>query len=105
MAQYTLPHIATPFFMSQDLDDSWQMTNIYQLPCQPFVPGNCSAAQHVLLDSYRQDMLKALQPLLSSPTNGGFLSTCVQHCHQNIDTCWLQSLVQAQNLQDSFVSW
>jgi hypothetical protein len=34
------------------------------------------------LAQYRADMLTALQPLLTSPTNGGFLSTCVQHCHQ-----------------------
>jgi len=27
-------------------------------------------------------MQAALQPLLTSPTNGAFLSTCVQHCHQ-----------------------
>lgn len=89
----------------QDLDDSWQMNNIYQLPCQPWVNGSCTPAQHVLLNTYRSDMLTALSPLLSSATNGAYLTTCVQHCHQNLPACWSGTLVQGQELQASFLSW
>jgi len=105
MAQYTLPHISTPLFMTQDLDDSWQMTNILQLPCKPYTPGSCNAAEVAALAAYRTTMLAALAPLLGSRTDGGFLSTCVQHCHVNIDACYTRSLVQGQNVQDTFLSW
>jgi hypothetical protein len=50
-------------------------------------------------------MLTALAPLLSSPSNGGFLTACVQHCHQNIAACWATSEVQGQGEQASFLSW
>src|SRR5262249_9627891 len=99
MAQYTLPYISTPFFMTQDLDDSWQMANIFQLPCSPWESGSCNATELANMVTYRSDVLTALAPLLNSPTNGGFLSTCVQHCHQNIQPCWLDSIIQGQNLQ------
>jgi hypothetical protein len=43
MAQYTLQYIQTPFFMTQDLDDSWQMANIYLVRyfILPFPHINC----------------------------------------------------------------
>jgi hypothetical protein len=105
MAEATLPHIATPFFMTQDLFDTWQLANILLLPCQPWVAGSCNATALGWMDSYRGDMLVALAPLLSSTTNGGYLSGCIQHCHQNSDGCWLRSQVANQSLADSFASW
>jgi len=105
MAQYTLPYVVTPFFMTQDLVDTWQMANIYQLPCQPWEAGSCNATALGWMEAYRQDMLRALAPLLSSPTNGGFLTSCVQHCHQNNDPCWMRSLVANQTLADTFEAW
>ena len=33
MAQYAAPFLTTPAFFAQDLADSWQLSNIYQLPC------------------------------------------------------------------------
>jgi len=86
MAQYTLPHITTPLFMTQvsavgaarrgwrlhtplrlscarvcvraqlptqDQDDSWQMSNIFQLPCEPYKPGSCNATMVAALAQYR----------------------------------------------------
>jgi hypothetical protein len=50
-------------------------------------------------------MLAALSPLLTSPSNGGFLSACSQHCHQNIAACYLQSLIEGQSVAASFASW
>lgn len=105
MAQYTLPFIKTAYFATQDLDDSWQMQNIFLLPCQPWVSGSCNATYVAALAQYRTDMLAALAPLLASPVNGGFLTSCVQHCHQNIASCWSGSQVQGQGEQASFLSW
>ena len=105
MAEYTLPHVVTPYYMTQDLVDTWQLQNILLLPCQPWVAGSCNATALAWMEAYRQDMLRALAPLLSSPTNGGFLTSCVQHCHQNNDPCWTKSLVANQTLAESFAAW
>ena len=105
MGPYTLPHITTPYYMTQDLDDTWQMQNIFMLPCQPWVKGSCNATELAWMNQYRADMLQVLAPLLGSSTNGAFLSTCVQHCHQNNDPCWTAGKVQNQTLDDSFWSW
>jgi hypothetical protein len=52
------------------------------------------------MQAYRADMLQALAPLTSSATNGGSLSACVQHCHQNIDDVWLRERVGNQSVQE-----
>jgi hypothetical protein len=106
LAQYTAPFLSTPAFFAQDLDDSWQQTNIFQLPCQPYAgTGNCDAAQMVLVDQYRNDALAALTPVLQDPTHGAFLTDCVQHCHSNIAPCFNSALVANQTLQETFFSW
>ena len=106
MAQYTLPFISTPTFFAQDLDDSWQMSNIYQLGCSPYGgKGDCSAAQLQLVDAYYSDTLAALAPVLASPVHGGFITACVQHCHANINFCWNSEIVKGQSMSETFGAW
>jgi hypothetical protein len=106
-AQYTAPFLSTPAFFAQDLADSWQMQNIFLLPCSPSAgkPGNCNASEVALLQTYREDTLAALQPVLTSPIHGGFFTECVQHCHTNIQFCFSSALVQNQTEQDTFFAW
>jgi O-palmitoleoyl-L-serine hydrolase len=105
MAQFVLEHITTPMFMTQDGVDTWQMANILGLGCSPWVAGSCNATQLAWMAAYRLDMLAALAPLLQSPTNGAFITSCVQHCHQNNDPCWMDGKVANQTLADSFWAW
>ena len=81
MAQYTLPHIQTPLFITNDLADSWQFGNILKLGCDPRTDG-CNVTQRAAIVEYRQAMLNALQPLASMPGSGAFLPSCYQHCEQ-----------------------
>ena len=86
-AEANLPYITTPLFVTQDLVDSWQMANVLALGCNPNAAsgaGACSAAQLAAMEAFRVDMLAKFAPLAANPANGGFLSTCYQHCHQNI---------------------
>ena len=106
MAQYTAPFVSTPTFFAQDLDDSWQMSNIYQLPCNPYAgKGNCNATELALVDSYYSDTLSALAPVFASAVHGGFITACVQHCHSNIDFCFGSEIVEGQSLRDTFGAW
>ena len=104
-AEYTLPHISSPLFVTQDLVDSWQLTNIERLPCTPYKAGSCTPAELAALAAYRTSMLTALAPLINSPTNGAFLSSCIQHCHQNIGDVWSKELVANYTPRGAFVSW
>lgn len=99
LAQETLPYVTSPIFATQDLVDSWQMANIYRLPCISNLTA-CTPAELAQMQAYRADMLQALAPLTSSATNGGYLSSCVQHCHQNIDDVWLKERVGNQSTQE-----
>ncbi len=103
-AEYTLPFITTPLFMTQDLDDSWQMSNIYDIPCTPNKPGSCNAAEMQGLQDYRTEMLTALAPLITSPTNGAYLSACYQHCHQNVNS-WDKEVINNVTVAEAFESW
>ena len=106
MAQYAAPFISTPTFFAQDLDDSWQLTNIFQLPCTPYAgKGDCNAAQLALVDQYYTDTLAALAPVFASSVHGGFITACVQHCHSNIDFCFGGEIVEGQSLRDTFGAW
>jgi hypothetical protein len=104
MAQYTLPFLTTPYFMTQDLVDSWQLPEIYQLPCKDvsrFTP-SCLAS----MSRYRRDMLAALAPLVASTaTNGGFITACVEHCHQNAKFAFTEARVEGQTLAETWGKW
>ena len=101
-AEYTLPFITSPLFMTQDLDDSWQMSNIYDIPCKPYI--NCNATEMQGLQDYRTEMLASLTALTSSPTNGAYLSACYQHCHQNVNS-WDKELINNVTVAEAFESW
>ncbi len=107
-AEANLPFITTPLFATQDLVDSWQMGNILDLPCNLDAasgPNACNATELSAVSEYRASMLAALAPLTNSPNNGGYLSACYQHCHQNIEGVWAQERVQNTSVEDAFMSW
>jgi hypothetical protein len=81
------------------------MANILRLPCSLTTPGACNATELAAVDDYRVSMLGALAPLFTprSP-NGAFLSTCVQHCHQNVRS-WQNEFVDGVELQTAFLAW
>lgn len=80
-AEANLPFITTPLFANNDLIDSWQMSNILGLPCNPNAksgPSMCNSTWVGVMNDFADSMMKAYAPLLASTTNGGFLSTCYQ---------------------------
>lgn len=106
MAQYVAPHLATPAFFAQDLNDSWQLANILQLPCHAYAPGSCNATEVGWVHGYHNDTLAALAPVLApSSPHGGFFTSCVQHCHSNINFCFDSALVQGQSMQQTLLAW
>lgn len=101
-AEYVLPHITVPLFITQDTVDSWQLPNIFRLPCEPYKSGSCNASQLAAVADYRTSMLAALG---TANGGGGYFSSCIQHCHQNINAVWTQELVANTTVRDAFFSW
>lgn len=106
-AEANLPFITTPLFVTQDLVDSWQMANVLALPCGMDANGKdpCNATYLAAVQKFRDSMVTAYAPLVGSSTNGGFLSTCYQHCHQNLQNAFTREQVQGQTVQDTFWNW
>ncbi len=80
------------------------MANVLALPCN-MGRMQCNATFLAIIEQFRQSMIQAYAPLLSSPTNGGYLSACYQHCHQNIEGIWALERVQSQTTEETFFNW
>jgi len=107
-SEANLPYITTPLFVTQDLVDSWQMSNVLQLPCNPRATTGssvCNSTWVSAMNTFRDSMVAAYAPLLQSPVNGGYLSTCYQHCHQNIDDVYRKEIVGNSTVEAAFWKW
>ena len=55
-AQYTIPHIGTPLFVTEGRYDSWQLNNILELNCshngKPIDSSSCSRDQLAAFQAY-----------------------------------------------------
>jgi len=80
------------------------MANILQLPCNALNRSSCTPAEFAAVEAFRVSMLGALAPLIESPTNGGFLSACVQHCHQNVQS-WDGEMIANVTVAGAFDAW
>jgi hypothetical protein len=105
MSQYMLPFIQTPLFITNDLADSWQFTNILQLDCNPRLADDCNAAQREAIVEYRRAMLTALAPQLHRSGGGSFLPSCNQHCEQDNDHTLTSELVGGVSMRHAFLAW
>jgi hypothetical protein len=90
-AEYTYPHIQTPIFMVNSKYDSWQIPNIYALPCYSNLK-NCNATELNQLLQYGQTFLSTLTAIQASSQDGIWVDPCYQHC-QTIGTYWNQVTV------------
>lgn len=58
------------------------------------------------MGTYRTDTLAGLAPVInSSGLHGGFITTCVQHCHSNIDFCFDKAVVAGQTMVQTLGVW
>jgi len=85
-AEYTYPHIQTPIFMVNSKYDSWQIPNIYALPCYANLK-DCNATELSQLLAYGQTFLGTLAGIEASTKDGLWVDACYTHC-QTVGTYW-----------------
>ena len=106
-AQYTLPFIRTPLFISNSAVDSWSAWNIMGLRCNPGAQGaGCGERERAYLDSFQEEMLRVLAPALAPPSlHGAFIQSCFVHVVANVDASWAGTHVQGQTQAETFRAW
>lgn len=109
MAQYNLPFITTPLFVSNSLADLTQVEGVLELGCNPTAPngqpGSCNATQLAALNGLRMSMIANAAPVLSSTIHGAFLAECYIHVIQDDDGAWNGIVVAGQTQADTFWAW
>jgi len=90
-AEYTYPHIKTPIFMLNSKYDSWQIPNIYGLPCAADL-SKCNTTEMNDFLQYGNTFLSTITPLEKNPEDGLFVDACYTHC-QSIETSWTKIVV------------
>ena len=104
LAQYTLPHISTPFYAVNSVYDAWQGVNILGLNanCVTHDPRACSTAEAAAFEGLRTSMLTNLTPAATA----FYTYNCATHCGQfNHDERW-SSLEDGEfSLRERFSRW
>eukprot|EP00050_Salpingoeca_kvevrii_P018316 m.72760 g.72760 ORF g.72760 m.72760 type:complete len:408 (-) comp8012_c0_seq5:139-1362(-) len=104
MAQYTLPHIKTPYFITNALYDSWQLANIVRLPCLHNLQ-SCSAQELAAFENLRSAIIGNVTAGIAHSA-GSFLHSCVTHCGLSChDHTWHSRKVAGIVYSESLISW
>ena len=95
----------TRVFVLNSLYDSAQISGIFRLGCNPDKQGNCSKKQLDELQQYRDDMVKALDPVIKSQRDGIFATACYQHEESCQDFDWDGIHVNNVSQRQAFGDW
>ena len=104
MAQYSLPFVATPLFITNSLADAWQGSNIMDLGCTPTKAGSCSVAQLAYLAGFGGELLAALLSHLP-PQSAAWLPECWVHPLAETDHFWAGVTVGGDTAGGLFERW
>ncbi|KAL0687740.1 hypothetical protein Bca4012_087417 [Brassica carinata] len=95
--QYVVPSMRTPLFVINAAFDSWQIKNVLAptgvdkrkewANCKLDLK-KCSAAQLKTVQGFRDQMMRALSPIHSTPSRGLFLDSCHAHCQGGSAASW-----------------
>jgi len=104
LAQYTLPHVTTPFFAVNSVYDAWQAVNILQVGanCATHDPTKCTRSETTAIEGLRSTMIGNLSAVPSS----FFTYNCATHCGQlSHDDRWGELEDGAQSLRERLTRW
>ena len=102
MAEYTAPHIKTPFFALQSAYDEWQMMNVVALPCG--MP-HCNTTEKAAFLGFRDQLLDRLKPTLALPQFGIWLDSCFLHGQQDVHGDWNKLTISGVTAAKAFGDW
>ena len=122
MAQYTLPHVETPYYIVNSFYDEWQWGAVLGMPwktcgqppkhssparpgCARTLPPACPLPARNALEQLRAHMI-GNQSQSSNAHSSAFLYSCNTHCGQfSHDDRWGTLAVKSKSLRTSFTGW
>ena len=122
MAQYTLPHVETPYYIVNSFYDEWQWGAVLGMPwktcgqppkhssparpgCARTLPPACPLPARNALEQLRAHMI-GNQSQNSNAHSSAFLYSCNTHCGQfSHDDRWGTLAVKSKSLRTSFTGW
>lgn len=105
-ADYSFDYIQTPTFILEPMYDTYQLSYALGDTCVGWgVLVNCSSSQLQYFESFRINMLAAIQKHVIPKSNAGlFLPSCITHV-QSWPLIWNTTKIQGHTASQTFVSW
>lgn len=103
--QYFLPFVKSRLFVVNPLYDSWQLGNIWEIPCASH-PYSCTKKELKQIKKFRKTTLKAMKRVIKGSANIAlFADSCIDHGQVIFNAQWNTIKVMRKSISSSFAKW
>lgn len=103
--QYFLPFVKSSLFVVNPLYDSWQLGNIWEIPCAHH-PYSCTKKELRQIKKFRKTTLKAMKRVIKGSSNIAlFADSCIDHGQVIFNAQWNTIKVMRKSISSSFSKW
>ena len=103
--QYFLRFVKSSLFVVNPLYDSWQLGNIWEIPCAHH-PYSCTKKELKQIKKFRKTTLKAMKGVIKGSSNIAlFADSCIDHGQVIFNAQWNTIKVMRKSIASSFYKW
>ena len=103
--QYFLRFVKSSLFVVNPLYDSWQLGNIWEIPCARH-PYSCTKKELKQIKKFRKTTLKAMKGVIKGSSNIAlFADSCVDHGQVIFNAQWNTIKVMRKSISSLFSKW
>ena len=103
--QYFLRFVKSRLFVVNPLYDSWQLGNIWEIPCARH-PYSCTKKELKQIKKFRKTTLKAMKGVIKGSSNIAlFADSCIDHGQVIFNAQWNTIKVMHKSISSSFSKW
>ena len=103
--QYFLRFVKSSLFVVNPLYDSWQLGNIWEIPCAHH-PYSCTKKELKQIKKFRKTTLKAMKGVIKGSSNIAlFADSCIDHGQVIFNAQWNTIKVMRKSISSSFSKW
>ena len=103
--QYFLRFVKSRLFVVNPLYDSWQLGNIWEIPCAHH-PYSCTKKELKQIKKFRKTTLKAMKGVIKGSANIAlFADSCIDHGQVIFNAQWNTIKVMHNSISSTFSKW
>jgi len=103
--QYFLRFVKSRLFVVNPLYDSWQLGNIWEIPCARH-PYSCTKKELKQIKKFRKTTLKAMKGVIKGSSNIAlFADSCIDHGQVIFNAQWNTIKVMHKSIASTFSKW